>query len=81
MKITTIRLIRLKNKISIEQAVKKLSISRSTFYKIEQGHLKPSANLIFKMSKLYECSTDEIFKALDFEKKRHINEKFRKSNN
>lgn len=64
MKITPIRLKRLNAGIKMEQAIKTLQISKSAFYKIEQGHLRPSGNLILEMSKLYDCSTDEIFKAL-----------------
>ncbi|ADK16707.1 helix-turn-helix transcriptional regulator [Clostridium ljungdahlii] len=64
MKITPIRLRRLNAGIETGEAINKLDISKSTFYKIEQGHLKPSRDLILKMSRLYDCSTDEIFKAL-----------------
>ncbi|ERK31764.1 helix-turn-helix domain-containing protein [Clostridium intestinale] len=64
MKITPIRLKRLNAGIELEEAVEKLGVSRSTVYKVEQGHLKPSRDLIRRMSKVYQCSTDEIFKAL-----------------
>lgn len=66
MRITPIRLRRLNADIETNQAVEKLGISKSAFYKIEQGYRKPSRDLILKMSKLYKCSTDEIFKALNF---------------
>lgn len=39
-----------------------LKISKSTFYKLEQGHQSPSAELIARMAKVYSCTTDEIFK-------------------
>lgn len=64
MKITPIRLLRLDAKIDSKQAMERLNISESTFYKIEQGYLKPSRELVWKMSKLYNCSTDKIFEAL-----------------
>lgn len=64
MKITPIRLKRINAGVEMDKAINELDISKSTFYKIEQGHLKPSRDLIAKMSKLYSCSTDEIFKAL-----------------
>lgn len=64
MKITPIRLKRLNAGIELNEAVEKLGVSRSTVYKVEQGHLKPSRDLILKMSEVYKCSTDEIFKAL-----------------
>lgn len=63
MKLTPIKLRRLNLGITdTEEAVKKLGISKSTFYKLEQGHQKPSAELIARMAKAYECTTDEIFK-------------------
>lgn len=64
MKITPIRLKRINAGVEPDEAIENLGISKSAFYKIEQGHLKPSRDLIVKMSKLYNCSTDEIFKAL-----------------
>jgi phage anti-repressor protein len=45
-------------------ATKFLSISKSMFYKIEIGDRSPSKEVIAKMSKLYNCSIDEIFKSL-----------------
>ena len=62
MKITPIKLRRINAGLETVQAAEKLSISMSTFYKLEQGHQKPSAELIARMAKAYECTTDEIFK-------------------
>ena len=64
MKITPIRLKRINAGFEIDEAVKELCVSKSTFYKVEQGHMIPSRDLILKMSRLYQCSIDEIFKAL-----------------
>lgn len=65
MKITPIRLKRINAGLDVEQAVEKLQISKSTFYKLEQGHGGiPSAILIKRMADTYGCTTDEIFKDL-----------------
>lgn len=64
MKITPIRLKRINAGIESNEAIEKLNISKSAFYKLEQGHLKPSRDLIVRLSNLYNCSTDEIFEAL-----------------
>lgn len=63
MKITPIKLRRINSGITdTNEAVEKLGISKSTFYKLEQGHQKPSADLIARMARVYKCTTDEIFK-------------------
>ena len=41
-----------------------LKISKSTFYKLEQGWVRPSPPLIARLAKTYGCTTDEIFKDL-----------------
>ena len=62
MKITPIRKRRLDLNISSESIINSLGISKSFFYKLEQGFSLPSIYLVIKLSKLYKCSTDEIFK-------------------
>ena len=62
MKITPIKLRRINAGFETNKAVEKLKISKSTFYKLEQGHQSPSAELIARMAKVYSCTTDEIFK-------------------
>ena len=65
MKLTPIRLKRINAGFDIDEAVEKLQISKSTFYKLEQGHGgTPSAVLIKRMANIYGCTTDEIFKDL-----------------
>lgn len=65
MKITPIRVRRINAGLELEEAVEKLGISKSTFYKLEQGcGNTPSAQLIKKMSVAYGCTTDEIFRDL-----------------
>lgn len=64
MKLSAIRLKRLNADVDMDKAIEVLGISKSAFYKIEQGHLKPSRDVIAKMAKLYDCSIDELYKAL-----------------
>ena len=65
MKITPIRTRRINAGLEIDEAVEKLGISKSTLYKLEQGWGGiPSAQLIKRMSLIYGCTTDEIFKDL-----------------
>ena len=54
MKITPIRIRRINAGLEIDEAVEKLGISKSTFYKLEQGWGgTPSAQLIKRMSLIY----------------------------
>ena len=65
MKITPIRLRRLNAGIEQEESIQCLGISKSTFYKLEQGWSgTPSAQLIKRMADTYGCTTDEIFRDL-----------------
>jgi len=65
MKITPILLRRINAGITdIDEAVKALGISKSTFYKLEQGRTIPSSQLIARIAKVYKCSVDDIFKDL-----------------
>ncbi len=63
MKITPIKKRRIDLRMEDTQEVaEKLGISKSTFYKLEQGRTSPGALLIARMAKVYQCTTDEIFK-------------------
>jgi DNA-binding XRE family transcriptional regulator len=64
MKLTPIRLRRLNAGITSEEAIKKLKISKSSFYKLESGWQNPSVQLIKRLADTYKCTTDEIFKDL-----------------
>lgn len=64
MRTSAVRFLRLKAEVDIDEAVQAFEISKSMFYKIELGHRLPSAKVICKMSQLYDCSIDEIYKAL-----------------
>ncbi|APH16143.1 helix-turn-helix family protein [Clostridium sporogenes] len=64
MKITPIKIRRINMGLDTNEAVEMLGISKSTFYKLEQGHTTPSVKLISKIAKVYECTIDEIFKDL-----------------
>ncbi|WP_297429575.1 helix-turn-helix transcriptional regulator [Clostridium sp.] len=64
MKLTPIRLRRLNAGIESKEAIEKLGITKSTFYKLEQGWTSPSPQLIKRLADAYKCTTDEIFKDL-----------------
>lgn len=67
MKITPIRMRRINAGFNVidDSLLKKLQISKSTFYKLEQGWGgTSSAVLIKRMADTYGCTTDEIFKDL-----------------
>lgn len=67
MRLTPIRLRRINagfNEID-DSLLEKLKISKSTFYKLEQGHGGiPSASLIKRIADTYGCTTDDIFRDL-----------------
>lgn len=64
MKITPIRLRRLNAGLESKETIKALGISRSTFYKLEQGWSNPGVQLIGKLANTYKCTVDEIYKDL-----------------
>lgn len=68
MRASAMRFLRLKAEIEVDKAVQVFGISKSMFYKIELGYRFPSAKVICKMSELYECTIDEIYKALGVKK-------------
>lgn len=70
MKLTPIRLRRLKLGFNSEEVIESLDISKSTFYKLEQGWAKPSPKLIKRIAEIYECTTDDIFRDLKISWKR-----------
>ena len=64
MRLTPIKIRRINAGLETEEAIEKLGISKSTFYKLEQGYASPSAMLIARMAKTYGCTIDDIFKDL-----------------
>lgn len=70
MKLTPIRLRRLKLGFNSEEVIELLDISKSTFYKLEQGWANPSPMLIKRIAEIYECTTDDIFRDLKISGKR-----------
>lgn len=57
----TFKQLRMQASLDTRTAAEMLEISLSLLYKIEQGYRVPSRDLIHKMSKIYNCSTDQIF--------------------
>ncbi|WP_338630602.1 helix-turn-helix transcriptional regulator [Clostridium baratii] len=64
MKITPIRMRRVKAELEIDEAVEELKISKGMLYRIEQGISNPGTKLIARMAKVYNCKVDDIFKDL-----------------
>ena len=64
MRLTPIKIRRINAGLETEEAIEKLGISKSTFYKLEQGYASPSAMLIARIAKTYHCTIDDIFKDL-----------------
>ncbi|MFT8313217.1 MAG: helix-turn-helix transcriptional regulator [Clostridium sp.] len=62
-----IRNLRIKTGLQSEEAAEKLKISYSFLNKIERGDRHPGRYLIKRMSKIYACSVDDIYKAIDEE--------------
>ncbi|MEG2985302.1 MAG: helix-turn-helix transcriptional regulator [Peptostreptococcaceae bacterium] len=58
---TRVRLIRLKNKIHVNEVAENLGISASFYYKIEQGTRTPTLKLAKKISKFYGVRVEELF--------------------
>ena len=46
---------------TVKKAASKLKISNSMLYQIEGGYKKPSSTLAVQMSKLFNCTMDDIF--------------------
>ncbi|MBV4422956.1 helix-turn-helix transcriptional regulator [Clostridium tyrobutyricum] len=59
-----IRQLRIDSGLDTIEATEKLKISYSFLNKIERGDRQPGRDLIERMSKLYECSIDQIYKSL-----------------
>ena len=65
MRTTPIRKRRKSAGLKVDEAIKALGISKSSFYKIETGYRRPSVKVIIKMAKAYHCSVDSIIKDLN----------------
>jgi len=58
------RELRIKKQLDTECACNELGVSKSMLYKIETGYRQPSRTLILKMSNVYKCTIEEVYKAL-----------------
>jgi putative transcriptional regulator len=68
MRTSAVRFLRLKSDIDTDKAMQAIGISKSMIYKVELGYRFPSAKVICRMSEVYDCSIDEIYKALGITK-------------
>lgn len=60
-----IKQLRIDAGVSTNDALRYLNISYSMLTKIERYDRSPGTNLILKMSEIYNCSIDKIYKALE----------------
>jgi len=44
-----------------DELSEKLDVSRQTIISLEKGKYNPSINLAFKLSRLFECTIEDIF--------------------
>lgn len=65
MVMTKARMLRKKAGYTPEEVTEKLGISRSMLDKVELGYKLPGRDLIGKMSQVYKCSIDDIYKAIN----------------
>lgn len=69
MRLTPIRLRRLNIGLKSEEVIELLNISKSTFYKLEQGWITPSQKLLKSIANAYECTTDDILRDLKIKRR------------
>jgi len=65
---TRIKVLRAEKNISQDDLAKLIDVSRQTINAIENGKFNPSVRLALKMSKVFECSVEEIFQLEEDEK-------------
>lgn len=58
---TTLREFRKKRELTQEDLARALGVSRQTIISIERGKYVPSLPLALKISRFFECSTDDMF--------------------
>ncbi|MDP4120976.1 MAG: helix-turn-helix transcriptional regulator [Bacillota bacterium] len=54
---------------SIQEAKDALQISQSMLYGIESGKKVPGRDLCLAMAKIYKCTIEEVYKAVEHNKK------------
>lgn len=69
MKKRTLQELRKNRKLTQEQAVKKLAITKVYLSMLENGERNPSDPLKEKMAKLYACGIEDIFLAINSTKR------------
>ncbi len=62
MKDSPLKLRRVNMHIDVEDVSKMLGINKRRFYKIEQGHQRLTLEIGVKLSKIYNCSIEDICK-------------------
>lgn len=52
---------RMKYDLTQEQLAERLNVSRQTIISLEKGRYKPSIQLAFKLSKVFNCTIEDLF--------------------
>lgn len=60
LKNSPIKLRRLNALMNVEDVAMFLGIKKAAMYKIEEGYQKPTISIAVKLSKIYECSIEDI---------------------
>ena len=62
-----IKLERVRNNMTQAELAEKVKVARQTIIAIESGRFVPSTLLAFKIAKVLNCKTDEIFELEDMD--------------
>ena len=57
----TIKQYRMKYDLTQEQLAERLNVSRQTIISLEKGRYKPSIQLAFKLSRVFNCTIEDLF--------------------
>lgn len=52
---------RMKYDLTQEQLAERLNVSRQTIISLEKGRYKPSIQLAFKLSRVFNCTIEDLF--------------------
>lgn len=56
-----LKMLRIKNNLSVTEMAERLQVSQWMYYKIESGARRPNYDFMARTKKEFNCSVDEIF--------------------
>lgn len=62
-----IKVLRAEKNLSQDELSKSIEVSRQTINAVENGKFNPSVKMALKMSKIFNCTVEEIFQLEDDE--------------